>query len=95
MVFAIKNGWAASLRGTARDVRSVNPDTVICGPLYIYWDDVRSVYAFVLDFELAWDRIPPECRGKKYVLSQLENLLAITSKPAKKGVPLHQELPPR
>lgn len=74
MEFVIKCGWGASLRGTAREVAS-DHDAVICGPLYIFWDNKTTVYSFVVDFEHAWQKIPPECRNKENVISILEHLL--------------------
>lgn len=74
MEFVIKCGMGASLRGTAREIHK-SLGTVICGPLYIFWDDATSVYSFVVDFEHAWDKIPEAQRDKDNVIRQLEELL--------------------
>ncbi|HEV7682653.1 MAG TPA: helix-turn-helix transcriptional regulator [Pyrinomonadaceae bacterium] len=79
MEFVIKCGMAASLRGTAREIRK-SRGTVICGPLYIFWDDATSVYSFVVDFEHAWDKIPEGQRDKHNVIKQLKQLLDASTK---------------
>src|ERR1051325_112783 len=62
MEFVIKSGQVASLRGTARDIR--RRESVICGPLYIFWDNITTVYSFMVDFEHAWEKIPADQRQK-------------------------------
>lgn len=76
MEFVIKCGWAASLRSTARELYA-NPDAVICGPLYIFWDNITTVYSFVVDFERAWNKLPEELRDKQNVIAQLEGFLRL------------------
>lgn len=87
MEFVIKSGQMASLRGTARDINRRN--SVICGPLYIFWDNFTAVYSFMVDFENAWNRIPLEQREKKKVIAKLQSLLGgkpagVVKKPAQK-----------
>jgi transcriptional regulator with XRE-family HTH domain len=73
MKFVIKSGQEASLRGTARHIS--RPNSVICGPLYIFWDNKTTVYSFMVDFEHAWQKIPPEQRDKDNVILELQSLI--------------------
>lgn len=83
MELVIKSGQAASLRGTAREIYRTR-DSVICGPLYIFWDHPKrsktTVYSFMADFEYAWDKIPKSQRDKKKVITELERLLRDSEK---------------
>jgi hypothetical protein len=74
MEFLIKCGWAACLRGTAREIRW-NPGAVICGPLYIFWDNMTTVYSFVVDFERAWSKLSSAQRSKAEIIERLESIL--------------------
>lgn len=74
MEFVIKSPFAACLRGTSRNI-PVDKEAVICGPLYVYWDDTSTVYSFYLDFEREWDKIQPRWRDRKNVIEWLESLL--------------------
>ncbi len=73
MEFVIKSGQVASLRGTARDI--MRRDSVICGPLYIFWDNKTTVFSFMVDFEHAWEKIPKELRDKENVIRELKSLV--------------------
>ena len=74
MEFVIKSPFAACLRGTSRNIPP-NKDSIICGPLYIYWDDIPTVYSFFLDFEREWTKIPRQWRDRERVIDWLEKLL--------------------
>jgi hypothetical protein len=79
MTFLIKSGSGASLRGPARDLNYTR-HTVICGPLYMFWNDRTAVYSFMLDFEYAWDQVPENLRTKKQVILELKRLLRNANK---------------
>jgi hypothetical protein len=71
----IKSTEAACLRGTERDTYNLSSDTLICGPLYVYWYDVTTVFSLYRQFEQAWDSIPAEWRDKEFVINFLRNAL--------------------
>lgn len=45
------------------------------GPYFVGWSDEASVLAFFLNFEAAWDALPPEDRTKTEVIAYVEALL--------------------
>lgn len=53
---AIKSTREAVVRGTTREL-SNHPETVVCGPSYLHWDDEWTVITFYLDFEREWAKI--------------------------------------
>ncbi|RMF84969.1 MAG: hypothetical protein D6736_18260 [Nitrospinota bacterium] len=46
------------------------------GPRYVLWVDETSVFRFFLNFENAWDAIPPQDRDKEEVIRWLRTLLS-------------------
>lgn len=53
---AIKSTREAVIRGTTRDL-SNHPQTIICGPSYLHWDNDWAVITFYLDFEKQWEKL--------------------------------------
>jgi hypothetical protein len=53
---AIKSTREAVIRGTSRDL-SNHPQTIICGPSYLHWDNDWAVVTFYLDFEKQWEKL--------------------------------------
>jgi hypothetical protein len=72
---AIKSTEAACLRSTERDTYHADSKAPICGPLYVYWYDITTVFLFYQQFERAWDSIPEELRDKDFVISFLQRAL--------------------
>jgi hypothetical protein len=72
---AIKSTREAVVRGTTREL-SNHPETVVCGPSYVHWDDEWAVITFYLDFEHEWEKIWLEGYTEKpRVLDILERIL--------------------
>jgi transcriptional regulator with XRE-family HTH domain/DNA-directed RNA polymerase subunit F len=71
----IKSTVAACLRATEKDTYYWRREPVICGPLYIYWYDVTTVFSFYRQFERAWDSIADERRDKNFVVEFLKAAL--------------------
>ncbi|HEV7747800.1 MAG TPA: hypothetical protein VGO56_22560 [Pyrinomonadaceae bacterium] len=72
---AIKSTEAAIVRGTAREL-SNHPQTVVCGPSYMYWKDERAVLRFYLDFEKLWATLHQAgLTEKRGVLRRLKQVL--------------------
>lgn len=53
---AIKSTREAVIRGTSRDL-SNHPETIVCGPSYLHWDNEWAVITFYLDFEREWEKL--------------------------------------
>jgi hypothetical protein len=74
---AIKSTEFAVVRGTARDL-SNHPETIVCGPSYLFWDDDMAVVTFFLDFEKEWEKLERKGRTeKKAVIKILEDVLSM------------------
>jgi DNA-directed RNA polymerase subunit F len=71
----IKSTVAACLRGTERDTFHASNKALICGPLYVYWYDVTTVFSFYRQFERAWDSISEKLRDKDFVIEFLQRAL--------------------
>lgn len=71
----IKSTVASCLRATERDTYSWRDKPVICGPLYVYWYDVTTVFSFYRQFERAWDNVSEERRDKNFVVNFLQKSL--------------------
>jgi len=73
---AIKSTDSVVVRGTSRDL-SNHPDTIVCGPSYLYWDDMLAVITFYVDFELEWLKLQRNGRTDKTVVKDvLRKLIA-------------------
>jgi hypothetical protein len=71
----IKSTQAACLRGTESDTYNASNKALICGPLYVYWYDVTTVFSLYRQFERAWDSIPEKLRDKQFVMKFLQDAL--------------------
>lgn len=71
----IKSTIAACLRSTERDAYHVSSTELICGPLYVYWYDITTVFSFYRQFERAWDSISERLRDKEFVMKFLKSAL--------------------
>lgn len=71
----IKSTEAACLRSTEKDTYYANVKAPICGPLYVYWYDVTTVFSLYRQFERAWDSIPQKLRDKEFVIDYLQAAL--------------------
>ena len=72
---AIKSTKSAVVRGTSREL-SNHPDTIVCGPSYLYWDDLLAVMTFYLDFEKEWLKLQRIGRtDKEVVIDELNKLI--------------------
>lgn len=74
----LKSTVAACLRATGHDTYYPDKNPIICGPLYVYWYDVTTIFSFHLQFERAWDSIQPQYRDKQSVIRWLESALHVT-----------------
>jgi hypothetical protein len=55
---------------------SNHPETVVCGPSYLHWEDRWAVVSFYLDFERVWRRLQDEGHTeKKAVIACLKKIL--------------------
>jgi hypothetical protein len=73
---AIKSTEFAIMRGTAREL-SNHPETIVCGPSYLFWDDDITVVTYFLDFEKEWAKLEEVGRTeKKTVKSILSDIIA-------------------
>jgi hypothetical protein len=71
----IKSTIAACLRATENDTYYWQNKPIICGPLYVYWYDVTTVFSFYRNFERAWDSLDERVRSKEYVVRFLKKAL--------------------
>lgn len=71
----IKSTIAACLRATENDTYYWQNKPIICGPLYVYWYDVTTVFSFYRNFERAWDSIGERGRAKEFVIRFLQKAL--------------------
>lgn len=72
---AIKSTVAACLRATENDTYYWQNKPIICGPLYVYWYDVTTVFSLYRNFERAWDSIGERRRDKRFVVDFLKEAL--------------------
>lgn len=75
----IKSTVAACLRGTEKDTYYEHKKPILCGPLYIYWYDVITLFAVYRNFERVWDDIPTAQREKEFVINLLKKALDSSS----------------
>lgn len=75
----IKSTVSACLRGTEKDTYYEHEKPILCGPLYIYWYDVITLFSIYRNFEQIWDDIPANQREKGFVINLLQDALASTS----------------
>ncbi len=71
----LKSTVAACLRATEHDTYYANKNPILCGPLYVYWYDVTTVFSFYQQFERAWDTIQAQHRNKDFVIPWLKSSL--------------------
>ncbi|HYX72120.1 MAG TPA: hypothetical protein VE732_05065, partial [Nitrososphaera sp.] len=71
----IKSTVAACLRGTEKDTYYEHQKPILCGPLYIYWYDVITLFSTYRNFERVWDEIPAKQREKEFVINLLQEAL--------------------
>jgi len=72
---AIKSTSEVVIRGTAREL-SNHPETVVCGPNYLHWDNEWAVISSYLDFERVWGRLQSQGHtNRKTVLARLEKII--------------------
>lgn len=71
----LKSTVAACLRATEHDTYYPNKKPYLCGPLYVYWYDVTTVFSFYWQFERAWDSIQAQHRNKEFVIAWLKSAL--------------------
>lgn len=83
----IKSTAAACLRSMESDTHNASNKALICGPLYVYWYDVTTVFSLYRQFERAWDSIPARLRDKQLVIKFLEDALGSKAKRRSPRVP--------
>jgi DNA-directed RNA polymerase subunit F len=71
----IKSTVSACQRATENDTYYWRDKPIICGPLYVYWYDVTTVFSFYRHFERAWDSIAERGRDKDSVIKFLRDAL--------------------
>lgn len=71
----IKSTVSACLRAMENDTYYCHNKPIICGPLYVYWYDVTTVFSLYRNFERAWDSIDERQRDKQFVIDFLQRAL--------------------
>jgi hypothetical protein len=71
----IKSTEAACLRSADRDTDLPGEKSMLCGPAYVFWYDVTTVFLFYKQFERAWDSIPEKLRDKSFVIQFFKDAL--------------------